>query len=48
MVLKDHPLFSPCNFNPLNGNHDDDVMFLDESDATFETNIFVVPSKPVI
>jgi hypothetical protein len=23
------PLFSPCNFNPSNVDHDDDVMFLD-------------------
>jgi len=24
-------LFSPCNYNPSNGDHDDDVMSLDES-----------------
>jgi hypothetical protein len=39
------PLFSPCNFNPSNGDHDNDVMFLDEFDPTPETYLLVVPSK---
>jgi hypothetical protein len=38
------PLFSPCNFNPSNGNHDDDVMSLDKFDPTLEINLHVVPS----
>ncbi len=48
MVLKGHPLFSPCNFNPSNGDHDDDIMFLDEFDPTLETDLLVVPSKLTI
>jgi hypothetical protein len=39
------PLFSPCNFNPSNGDHDDDVMSLDESDPTPEIDLPFVPSK---
>ncbi len=39
------PLFSPCNSNPSNGDHDDDVMSLDESDPTLEIDLLVVPSK---
>jgi len=39
------PLFSPCNFNPSNGDHDDDVMSLDEFDPIPEINILVVPFK---
>jgi hypothetical protein len=27
-------LFSPCNFNPSNGDHDDDAMFSNESNPT--------------
>jgi hypothetical protein len=41
-------LFSPCNFNPSNGFHDDDVMFLDESNPTLEIDLHVVPSKLII
>jgi len=39
------PLFSPCNFNPSNGNHDDDVMSLDESYPIPKMDLPVVPSK---
>jgi hypothetical protein len=42
------PLFSPCNFNLSNVDHDDDVMSLDEFDPTFETNLFIDPSKLTI
>jgi hypothetical protein len=50
MILKGHPLllFSPCNSNPSNGNHDDDAMFLDESDPTLEIDLLVVPFKLVL
>ncbi len=38
-------LFSPCNFDFSNVNHDDDVMSLDESDPTPKIDLFIVPSK---
>ncbi len=38
----------PCNFDPSNVDHDDDVMFLDESDPTPKTNILIVPSKLIV
>jgi hypothetical protein len=42
------PLFSPCNSNPSNGDHDDDVMSLDESNPTPKIDMHVVPSKLTI
>jgi hypothetical protein len=42
------PLFSPCNFDLSNVDHDDDVMSLDEFDPTLETNLLIVPSKLTI
>ncbi len=42
------PLFSPDNYNPSNGNDDDDVMSLDESDPTLEIDLHVVPSKLIV
>jgi hypothetical protein len=42
------PLFSPCNFDPSNVDHDDDVMFLDEFDPTHKIDLFIVPSKSTI
>jgi hypothetical protein len=41
-------LFSPCNSNLSNVNHDDDVMFLYESNPTLETNLPIIPSKLTI
>jgi hypothetical protein len=35
------PLFSPCNCDFSNVDHDDDVMSLDESDPILETNLLV-------
>jgi hypothetical protein len=42
------PLFSPCNFDLSNVDHDDDVMALDEFDPTLKMDSFIVPSKPTI
>jgi hypothetical protein len=42
------PLFSPCNCDISNIDHDDDVMSLDESNPTLGTNLLVVPSKLTI
>jgi len=42
------PLFSPCKSNPSNGDHDDDVMSLDESNPTPKIDLHVVPSKLTI
>jgi hypothetical protein len=42
------PLFSPCNCDLSNVGHDDDVMSLDESNPTLETNLLVVPFKLTI
>jgi hypothetical protein len=42
------PLFSPCNFNPSNGDHDGDVMSFDESNPTPKIDLHVVPSKLTI
>jgi hypothetical protein len=39
------PLSSPCNSDPSNVDHDDDVMSLDECNTTPETNLPIVPSK---
>jgi hypothetical protein len=41
-------LFSPCNYDLSNVDHDDDVMSLDEFNPTLETNLLVVPSKLII
>jgi hypothetical protein len=43
-----HPLFSPCNCNPSNGDHHDDVMSLDESDPTPKIDLHVVPPKLIV
>jgi hypothetical protein len=42
------PLFSPCNSNLSNGDHDDDVISLDEFDPTLEIYLPIVPSKLTI
>jgi hypothetical protein len=42
------PLFSPCNFNPSNGDHDDDVMSLDECNPIPKIDLHVIPSKLTI
>jgi hypothetical protein len=42
------PLFSPCNSNPSNGDHDDDVMSLDESNPVPKIDLHFVPSKLTI
>jgi hypothetical protein len=42
------PLFSPCNSNISNGDHDDDVISLDEFDPTLEIYLPIVPSKLTI
>jgi len=42
------PLFSPCNFDLSNANHDDDVMSLYEFDPALETNIPIIPFKSTI
>ncbi len=42
------PLFSQCNFNPSNGDDDDDVMSLDESDPIPKIDLPVVPSKLIV
>jgi hypothetical protein len=41
-------LFSPCNFDRSNVDHDDDVMSLDEFDPTPKIDLFIVPSKSTI
>jgi len=41
-------LLSPCNYNPSNGDHDDDVMSLDESNPTPKIDLHVIPSKLII
>jgi len=41
-------MFSPCNSNPSNGDHDDDVMSLDESNPTPKIDLHVVPSKLIV
>jgi len=41
-------MFSPCNSNPSNGDHDDDVMSLDEANPTLKIDLHVVPSKLTI
>jgi len=38
-------LFSPCNFDPSNVDHDNYVMSLDEFDPTPKIDLFIVPSK---
>jgi hypothetical protein len=42
------PLFSLGSSNPSNGDHDDDVMSLDESDPTPKINLLIVPSKLIV
>ncbi len=43
------PLFSPCNYDPSNVDHDDDdVIFLDEFDPHLEIDLPIVPSKLII
>ncbi len=42
------PLFSPCNFDLSNVDHDDDVMSLDEFGPIPKIDLFIVPSKPTI
>jgi hypothetical protein len=41
-------LFSPCNFDPSNVDHDDDVMSLDEFDPIPKIDLFTVPFKSTI
>jgi hypothetical protein len=41
-------LFSPCNFDPSNVDHDDDVMSLDEFDPTLKIDLFIVPFELTI
>jgi len=42
------PLFSPCNSNPSNVDHDDDVMSLDEFNPILEINIPAISSKLIV
>ncbi len=42
------PLFSPCNFDPSNVDHDDDAMFLDESNPIFEIYLHVISSELIV
>jgi len=42
------PLFSPYNSNPSNGDHDGDVMCLDESNFILETYLLIFPYKLIV
>jgi hypothetical protein len=41
-------LFSPCNYDPSNVKHDDDVISLDEFDPHLEIDLPIVPFKNII
>jgi hypothetical protein len=42
------PLFSPCNYDPSNIDHDDNAISLDEFDPHLEIDLPIVPSKLII
>ncbi len=41
-------LFSPCNSDPSNVDHDEDVMSLDESNPILEIDLPIISSKLIV